>query len=87
MNRVMNEEVRRRAGIESELASTVDQRVLRCFEQVERMDKYSMAIRFLMGEVSGVRYGWTEVRFDGWREGGLWQQSDDGEGSCTMPER
>ena len=38
MDRVMNEEVRRRAGIESELASKADQRVLRWFGHVERMD-------------------------------------------------
>ena len=31
MDRVRNEEVRRRAGIERELASRADQRVLRCF--------------------------------------------------------
>ena len=35
MNRVKNEELRRRAGIERELASRADQRVLRCFGHVE----------------------------------------------------
>ena len=35
MDRVRNEEVRRRAGIEMELASTADQRVLRWFGHVE----------------------------------------------------
>ena len=33
MDRVMNEEVRRRAGIERELASSADQRVLKWFGQ------------------------------------------------------
>ena len=39
MDRVTNEEVRRRAEIERELASRADQRVLRCFFHVERMDQ------------------------------------------------
>ena len=55
MDRVRNEEVRRRAGIERELASRTDQRVLRWFGHVERMDDYRMARRVLMAEVSGVR--------------------------------
>ena len=38
MDRVRNEEVRRRAGIEMELASRADQTVLRWFGHVERMD-------------------------------------------------
>ena len=38
MDRVRNEEVRNRAGIERELASRADQRVLRWFGHVERMD-------------------------------------------------
>ena len=45
----------RRAGIERELASRADQRVLRWFGHVERMDDYRMARRVLMAEVSGVR--------------------------------
>ena len=36
IDRVRNEEVRRRAGIGRELASRVDQRVLRWFGYVER---------------------------------------------------
>ena len=56
MDRVRNEEVRRRAGIETELASRADQRVLRWFGHVERMDEYRMARRVLMAEVSGGRY-------------------------------
>ena len=52
MDRVRNEEVRRRAGIESQLASRVDYRVLRWFGHVERMDGYRMARRVLITEVS-----------------------------------
>ena len=56
MDRVRNEEVRRRAGIERELASRADQRrVLRWFGHVERMDDYRMTRRVLMAEVSGRR--------------------------------
>ena len=59
MDRVGNEEVRRRAGIEKELASSADQRVLRWFGHVERMDEYRMARRVLIAEVSG---GWVRGR-------------------------
>ena len=45
MDRVRNEEVRRRAGIEVELASCVNQKVLRSFGYVERIDGYSVAKR------------------------------------------
>ena len=55
MDRGMNKEVRRRAGIERELASRADQRVLRWFGHVERMDEYRMARRVLMAEVSEER--------------------------------
>ena len=61
--------MRRRAGIESELASRADQRVLRWFGRMERMDEYRMARRVLMAEVSGgrvrsrPRLGWM-----GWME-------------------
>ena len=66
MDRVRNEEVRRRAGIERELASRAVQRVLRWFGHVERMDEYRMARRVLMVEVSGgrvrgkPRLGWMD---------------------------
>ena len=66
MDRVRNEEVRRRAGIERELASRADQRVLRWFGHVERMNEYRMARRVLMTEVSGgrvrgrPRLGWMD---------------------------
>ena len=65
MDRVRNEEVRRRAGIESELASRADQRVLRWFGHVERMDE-CMARWVLIAEVSGgrvrgrQRLGWMD---------------------------
>ena len=39
MDRVRDEEVRWRDGIERELASRANQRVLRWFGHVERMDK------------------------------------------------
>ena len=52
MNRVSNEEVSRRAGIERELASRADQRVLRWFGHVERLDDYRMDRRELMYGIS-----------------------------------
>ena len=66
MDRVRNEEVRRSAGIQRELASRADQRVLRWFGHVERMDEYRMARRVFMTEVSGgrvlgrPRLGWMD---------------------------
>ena len=50
MDRVRNDEMRMRAGIERELASRADQRVLRWFGHVERMDEYRMARRVLMAK-------------------------------------
>ena len=55
MDRVSNEEVRRRVGIERGLARRADQRVVRWFGHVEKMDEYRMARRVLMAEVSGGR--------------------------------
>ena len=55
MDRVRNEEVLRKAGIESELASRADRRELRWFGHVERMDQYRMTKRVLMADVSGER--------------------------------
>ena len=67
MDRVRNEEVSRRAGKERELASGADQRVVRWFGHVERMDEYHMARRVLMAEVSG---RWVRVRPRlGWMDG------------------
>ena len=54
-DRVRNEVVSRRAGIEKELASRADQIVLGWFGDVERMNKYPMARRVFMAEVSGWR--------------------------------
>ena len=48
-----------RAGIERELASRADQRVLRWFGHVQRMDEYRMTRRMWMVEVSG---GWARGR-------------------------
>ena len=53
------------------------------------MDEYPMARRLLMAEVSGrrvrgrSRLGWM----DGWCEGGLGQQRNDGVGCASMLER
>ena len=67
MDRLWNEQVRRRAGIERELASRADQRVLRWFGHVERMDEYCMTRRVLMAEVS---MGWVRGRLRlGWMDG------------------
>ena len=58
--------MRRRAGIERELASRADQRVLRWFVHVEKMYEYSMARSVLMAEVTGgrvrgrPRLGWMD---------------------------
>ena len=66
MDRVRNEEVRRRDSIERELASRVDQRVLKWFGHVERMDEYHTARRVLMADVSErrvrgrQRLGWMD---------------------------
>ena len=49
---VRNEEPLRRDGIERELASRADQRLLRWSGHVERMDEYRMARRVLMEEVN-----------------------------------
>ena len=51
MDTVRNEVVRRRAGIERELASRADQRAPRWFGHVERMDEYRMARRVLKSVV------------------------------------
>ena len=55
LDRVRNEDVRRRAGIDRELAGRADQRVLRWFRHVEIIDEYSISRRVLMVEVSGGR--------------------------------
>ena len=83
---VRNEEVRRRTGLEMDLASRADQRVLRWFGHVEKIDEYPMARRVLMAEVrwkAGTRE--NEVWLDGGCEGGLGHQRNDGVGCPTMP--
>ena len=66
IDRFINEEVLRRAGIEREFASRADQRVLRWVKHVERMNEYRKARRVLMAEVSGgrvrgkPRLGWMD---------------------------
>ena len=87
MDRVRDEEVRRRAGIERELASRADHRVLRWFGHAGRMDEYRLERRVLMTELSAVRVLWRQVRLDGWCKGGLGQQMDDGGGCTIMGER
>ena len=58
--------MRRIAGIERELTSRADQRVLRWFGHVKIMYDYRMARRVLMTEVSGgrvrgrPRLGWMD---------------------------
>ena len=66
MDRVRNEEVGRRAGIERELASKADQRVLRWFGHMERMDEHCMARRVLMATKS------VEDRYEGDRGWAGW---------------
>ena len=69
MGRVSHEEVRRRAdieGMERELASGEDQRALRLFGHVERMDEYRMARRVLMADVSRLIRGRPML---GWMDG------------------
>ena len=73
-----------------ELASRADQRVLRWFGHVERMDDYHLP--YGQKGVDG-RSQWrtgtreTEVRVDGWCEGGLRQQRNDGGSCATMSGR
>ena len=55
MDRVRNEEVCKRVGIERELVSRADRRGLRWFGHVERMVEYHMARKVLMAGVSGGR--------------------------------
>ena len=76
MDRIRNEEVRRRAGIGRELASRVDQRVLRWFGHVERMDGSRLARRVMMTEVNGGRVR-GRPRF-GWMEGRRWPSATEG---------
>ena len=47
------------------------------------MDEYRLARRVLMAEATRE----TEVRLDGWCEGGLGQQINDGGGCTSMSEK
>ena len=67
MDRVRNEEVHRRAGIERELASRVDQRVLRWFGHLERNNEYHIARRVLIPDVNGGLV-WDRLKL-GWMDG------------------
>ena len=55
MDGVRNEKVHIRFGTERVLASRGDQRVLRWFGHMDRVDEYRMARRSLLAEVSGVQ--------------------------------
>ena len=52
-DRIRNEEVRRRAGVERKLPSRVDQNVLRWFGHMERMDEEHLAKQVMNSEVDG----------------------------------
>ena len=54
MDGIRNEELRKKARLAREFSSRVDQRVLRWFGHVERMDEYRIARWVLMAEGSGV---------------------------------
>ena len=54
LDRVRNEEVRRRTGMERKLSERVDQRVLSWYGHVVRMDEERLTERVWKAEVSGV---------------------------------
>ena len=76
-DRVRNEEVRRRAGVERKLSSRVDQSVLRWFGHMERMDDGRLAKRVMNSEVDGnrgrgrPRLGWIDGVRRALRERGM----------------
>ena len=70
--------------IERELASRADQRVLRWFGYVERMDGQKGVNG---GSKRGTGTRETEIMLDGWCEGGLSQQRNDGGGCASMRDR
>ena len=65
-DRIRNEEIRRRAGIEETLAEKVDRRVLRWFGHVEKMDEGRWPRKVKAVKVEGLlgrgrpRYGWLD---------------------------
>ena len=76
-DRVRNEEVRRRTGVERKLSSRVDQNVLRWFGHMERMDEERVAKRVMRSEVEGNRgrgrpnLGWMNGVMRALRERGV----------------
>ena len=87
VNIVKNKELRRRAGKEMELASRADHRVLRWFG----MWKEWMSTVWLEGcrwrKLAEGGYEGDRGRLDGWCEGGLGQQRNDGGGCASMRKR
>ena len=55
MDRIRNEEVRRRTGVVQEMAGRAEQRVLQWFGHMERMDEERLVKRIVGSEVRGVR--------------------------------
>ena len=86
MERVRNEEVCKRADIERQLTSRTDQRVLRWFRHVERMDEYRMTRRVLVTDVSGKQV--RDRPMLGWMDGvkSLGRQWDGNLGCATVCE-
>ncbi len=66
MDRLRNEEVRRRTNVTKELAGRVDMQVLRWFGRMERMEDGHMTTRVMEAGVNGrgargrPRYGWRD---------------------------
>ena len=66
LDRVRNEVVRERTGVESELAARVDKSVLRWFGHVERMENEQLVKKVMNAKVDGTgvrgrpRYGWMD---------------------------
>ena len=55
VDRVRNEEVRRRAGVDKSMSDRVDQRVLRWYGHMERMGEERLVKKVWVAEVDGVR--------------------------------
>ena len=66
LDRLRNEEIRRRMGVTKEMAERVDESVLRWFGHMERMDEERLTKRVWKMEVAGQRgrgrprYGWMD---------------------------
>ena len=66
LDRIRNEEVRRRTGVVSELAERADQRVLKWFGHMERMNEGRLVKKVMKSQVNGrrmrgrPRMGWME---------------------------